>query len=168
VFGIVALVRIRKTDGRGRTMAITAIILGIMWTGVTVVLVLLGIHAANYGSVGRVQAGACFDSTQRGLTSTQVRFLSSCAQPHNGQVVATFALSGSAWPGTVAVRRQASAGCATMLGTVFQQRALGRGVIALNYTPDQQAWSSGNRSASCLLLDPNTRHAGSLFAGGAG
>ena len=168
IFGIVALVRIRKTDGRGRIMAITAIVLGIMWTGVTVVFILLGIHAANYGSIGRVQAGACFDNTQRGQQLTQVHFLPSCAQPHNGQVVGTFALSGNAWPGTVAVRRQANAGCAAMLGTVFQQHALGRGVIPLNYTPDQRAWSSGDRSASCLLLDPYTRHAGSMFAGGAG
>ena len=51
-----------------------------------------------------------------------------------------------------------------MLGSVLQQHALGSGVSALNYTPDQQAWSSGNRSASCVLLDPNSRHTGSMLA----
>ena len=164
IFGIVALVRIRKTGSRGRAMAITGIVLGVMWTGVSVLLIVLGVHAASYGNIGRLQAGACFDNTQPGQVATQVQFLSSCTQPHNGQVVGTFALSGSTWPGTLAVRQQASAACAAMLGSVLRQHALS-GVQVLNYTPDQQAWSSGDRSASCVLLDPNTQRAGSMFTG---
>ena len=54
-----------------------------------------------------------------------------------------------------------------MLGSVLGQRALSHGVSLLNYTPDQQAWSSGDRSASCVLLDPDTRRTGSMFAPGA-
>jgi hypothetical protein len=164
VFGVVALVWIRRTGSRGRAMAVTGIVLGVMWTGLSVVFIVLGVHAANYGNIGRLQAGACFDTVQPGQVSTQVRFLPSCAQPHNGQVAGTFALSGGAWPGTAAVRRQASAGCAAMLGSVLRQHALGSGVSVLNYTPDQQAWSSGDRSASCVLLDPNARHPGSMYA----
>lgn len=164
IFGIVALVRIRKTGSRGRAMAITGIVLGVIWTGLTALFVALGIHATSYGSIGRLRAGACFDNTQPGQVSTQVYFLSSCAQPHNGQVVGTFALPGTAWPGSLAVRSQASAGCAAMLGSVLQQHALSNGVGMRNYTPDEQAWSSGDRSAACVLLDPSTRHAGSMFA----
>jgi Domain of unknown function (DUF4190)/Septum formation len=167
VFGIVALVRIRRTGLRGRAMAMTGIVLGIMWTGLTVGFILLVLHSTSYGSVGGLQAGACFDNLQPGQASTQVHYLSSCAQPHNGQVVGTFVLSGSAWPGTPTVRREASAGCAALLGNVLRQQALSSGVSVQNYTPDQQAWSSGDRSASCVLLDPDTRHPGPMLAPGA-
>ena len=163
VFGIVALVRIRRTGGRGRLMAIAGIVLGIMWTGLTVLFIVLGVHAVNYGNLGRLQAGACFNNLQPGQVSTQVHFLP-CSQPHNGQVVGTFLLSGQTWPGASALHREASVGCAAMLGSVLRQHTLPSGVSALNYTPDQQAWSSGDRSASCVLIDPNSRHTGSMFA----
>ena len=145
-------------------MAITGIVLGVVWTGLSVVFIVLGVHAVNYGNLGRLQAGACFNNLQPGQVSTQVHFVSSCSQPHNGQVVGTFALPGQTWPGTAALHREASAGCTAMLGSVLRQHALGSGVSALNYTPDQQAWSSGNRSASCVLLDPNSQHTGSMLA----
>jgi len=144
-------------------MAIAGIVLGIMWTGLTVLFIVLGVHAVNYGNIGRLQAGACFNNLQPGQVSTQVHFVS-CSQPHNGQVVGTFLLSGQAWPGTSALHQEASAGCAAMLGSVLRQHTLPSGVSALNYTPDQEAWSSGNRGASCVLLDPNSRHTGSLLA----
>ena len=165
IFGVVALVRIGKTGGRGRAMAITGIVLGVMWTGLSVLFIVLGVHAASYGSIGRLQAGACFDNTQPGQVSTQVQFLSSCTQPHNGEVIGTFGLSGRTWPGTLAVRQQASTACAAMLGSVLRQRGPASGVRLLNYTPDQRAWSSGVRSASCVLEDPYSRLAGSMFAG---
>jgi Septum formation len=145
-------------------MAIAGIVLGVMWTGLSILFIALGVHAVNYGNLGRVQAGACFNNLQPGQVSTQVHFLSSCSQPHNGQVVGTFALSGQTWPGSPALHREASAGCSAMLSSVLRQHALASGVSALNYTPDKQAWSSGSRSASCVLLDPNARHTGSMFA----
>jgi hypothetical protein len=145
-------------------MAITGIVLGVMWTGLTIVFIVLVVHAVNYGSLGRLQAGACFNTLRPGQVSTQVHFVSSCSQPHNGQVVGTFVLSGQTWPGAPALHREASAGCAAMLGSVLRQHALRSGVSSLNYIPDQQAWSSGARSASCVLLDPNSRQTGSMFA----
>ncbi len=163
VFGIVALAWIRRTGGRGRAMAIAGIVLGVMWTGLTVVFIVLGVHAVNYGNLGRLQAGACFNNLQPGQVSTQVHF-SSCSQPHNGQVVGTLRCPARPGRSAAALHREASAGCTALLGSVLRQHALGGGISALNYTPDQQAWSSGNRSASCVLLDPNSRHAGSMLA----
>jgi Septum formation len=145
-------------------MAITGIVLGVMWTGLTIVFIVLAVHAVNYGNLGRLQAGACFNTLRPGQVSTQVHFLSSCSQPHNGQVVGTFVLSGQTWPGASALHQDASTGCAAMLRSVLRQHVLSSGVSALNYIPDQHAWSSGDRSASCVLLDRNTRHTGSMFA----
>jgi Septum formation len=144
-------------------MAVTGIVLGIMWTGLTIVFIVLAVHAVNYGNLGRLQAGACFNTLRPRQVSTQVHFLSSCSQPHNGQVVGTFVLTGQTWPGAPALHQEASTGCAAMLGSVLRQHTLSSGVSALNYVPDQHAWSSGDRSASCVLLDPNSRHTGSMF-----
>ncbi len=164
VFGVVALVTIRKTGQRGGVMAIIGIVLGVMWTMLTVLFIVLAIHSAGHGNIGRLQAGDCFDNTHPGRVSAQVRLVS-CTQPHNGQVVGTFMLPGNAWPGDGAVNREAATGCAAMLGSVLRQHRLGSGISGLNFSPDQQAWSSGTRAVTCVLLDPNATHTGSMLAG---
>jgi hypothetical protein len=166
VFGIVTLVRVGKTGERGTGMAITGIVLGVMWTALTVLFIALGIYGASHGNVGSLQAGACFDSTQPGQVSAQVRYVSSCSQPHNGQVVGTFVLAGNAWPGATAVSREAAAGCTAMIGGILHQQGPGNGIRWVNYYPGQQAWSSGTRTVSCVLVDPDAQHTGSLLTGG--
>jgi Domain of unknown function (DUF4190)/Septum formation len=166
VFGIVALVRIRGTDTRGRSMALIGIVLGVMWLGLTVLLMAVLIHAAGYSNVGQLQAGRCFDNTTPGQITTRVHVLSSCTQPHNGQVIGTFMLSGTGWPGQSAVARQSSQGCGDMMASVFGQQALGPGIRTETYGPDQQTWSSGARAVSCVLIDPSGKHTGSLLGAG--
>jgi hypothetical protein len=164
VFGIVALVRSRRTGGRGKVMASIGIVLGVTWIGLTVLFIVAAVNGANNGNIGSVRTGGCFDSTQQGAISAQVHF-TSCTQPHNGQVVGTFVLSGgSAWPGRPVISHEASTGCSAMLSSVLQQHSLGSGIRWLYYYPDSRSWSSGDRSASCLLTDPNAKHTGSLFA----
>src|SRR5487761_1548394 len=164
VFGIVALVRSRRTGSRGRVMAIIGIVLGVMWTGLTVLIIVVAVNNGRNGNIGQIQAGGCFDSTQQGTISAQVHF-TSCTQPHNGQVVGTFVLSGgSTWPGRPRISQEASTGCSAMLSSVLRQHSLGSGIRWLYYYPDSQSWSSGDRSASCVLMDPNAKHTGSLFA----
>lgn len=164
VFGIVALVRSRGNGTRGKVMASIGIALGVIWTGLTVLIIVVAVHNGTYGNIGRVQTGGCFDSTQQGTISSQVQF-TPCTQPHNGQVVGTFVLAGgSAWPGRLVISREASTGCSAMLSSVLQQHSLASGIRWLYYYPDSHSWSSGDRSASCVLMDPNAKHTGSLFA----
>jgi hypothetical protein len=164
VFGVVALVRSRKSGTRGKVMASIGIVLGVIWIGLTVLFIVAAVNGANNGSIGSVRTGGCFDSSQRGAISAQVHF-TSCTQPHNGQVVGTFVLSGgSTWPGQPVISHEASTGCSDMLSGVLQQHSLGSGIRWLYYYPDSQSWSSGDRSASCVLMDPNAKHTGSLFA----
>jgi hypothetical protein len=165
VFGIAGLTRIRRTGQRGGVMAVTGILLGVMWIAATAVFAVLVIHNQSYGSIAGLPAGGCFDNAQPGHVATRVRYLSSCAQPHNGEVVGTFALPGTAWPGQQAVSREASAGCAELLTSVLGQQTLSSGVRGVNYSPSQQAWSAGTRAVSCVLLDPNSTHTGSMLAG---
>jgi hypothetical protein len=165
VFGVAGLTRIRRTGQRGGAIAITGILLGIMWIVLTGLFAVLVIHNESYGSIAALHAGSCFDNAQPGHVAARVRYLSSCAQPHNGEVVGTFALTGTAWPGQRAVSRAAANGCAELLTSVLGQQRLGSGVRGMNYSPNQQAWSTGTRAVSCVLLDPDATHTGSMLAG---
>lgn len=165
VFGVAGLVRIRRTGQRGGAMAITGILLGVMWIVLTALFAVLVIRNQGYGSIAALRAGSCFDNAQPGQVAVRVRYLSSCAQPHNGEVVGTFALPGTAWPGRQTVSREAATGCAELLTSVLGQQALSSGVRGMNYSPDQQAWSTGTRAVSCVLLDPNATHTGSMIGG---
>jgi hypothetical protein len=165
VFGVTGLTRIRRTGQRGGTLAITAILLGVMWIAATALFAVLVIRNEGYGSVAALRAGSCFDNAQPGHVAVRVRYLSSCAQPHNGEVVGTFALPGTAWPGQQTVTREAATGCAALLTSVLGQQTLSSGVRGMNYSPDQQAWSAGTRAVSCVLLDPTATHTGSMIGG---
>ena len=165
VFGATGLTRIRRTGQRGGAMAITAILLGVMWIAATALFAVLVIRNEGYGSVAALRAGSCFDNAQPGHVAVRVRYLSSCAQPHNGEVVGTFALPGTAWPGQQTVSREAATGCAALLTSVLGQQTLSSGVRGMNYSPDQQAWSAGTRAVSCVLLDPTATHTGSMIGG---
>ena len=165
VFGITGLTRIRRTGQRGGAMAITGILLGAMWIVLTVLFAVLVMREEGYGSIAALRAGSCFDNAQPGHVAVRVRYLSSCTQPHNGEVVGTFALPGTAWPGQQAVSHEAATGCAELLTSVLGQQSLSSGVRGMNYSPSQQTWSTGTRGVSCVLLDPNATHTGSMLNG---
>jgi hypothetical protein len=164
-FGIAALIRIRRTGQRGAIMAAIAIVLGIMWTALTVAFIAVILHNLNYGSVATLRAGSCFDDTSPSRATVRVHYLSSCALPHNGEVVGTFAIPGTAWPGQAAVSHDAATGCAALVSSVLGQHAPATGVRGMNYSPSQQAWSSGTRAVSCVLIDPSATHTGSMLTG---
>jgi hypothetical protein len=166
VFGIAGLRRSRRPGRRAGAMAITGIMLGVMWIVLTAVFAVLILRNEGYGSIAALPAGSCFNNAQPGHIAVRVHYLSSCSEPHNGEVVGTFALPGTAWPGQQAVSREAATGCAQLLTSVLGQQSLSSGVRGMNYSPDQQAWSTGTRAVSCVLLDPNAEHTGSMLAGG--
>lgn len=165
VFGVAGLSRTRRTGQRGRAIAITGILLGVMWIVLTALFAVLVIRNEGYGSIAALPGGSCFDNAQPGHVAARVRYLSSCSQPHNGEVVGTFALPGTAWPGQQAVSREAAAGCARLLTSVLGQQTLSSGVRGMNYSPSEQAWSTGTRAVSCVLVDPNAMHTGSMLGG---
>jgi Septum formation len=63
-------------------------------------------------------------------------------------VFATFALPASAWPGTAAVQKEASSGCASRLtGYLNPQLAIS---LAQSYVfPNKVAWTAGTRTVIC-------------------
>ena len=88
-----------------------------------------------------------------------------CSEPHEGEVYATFELSGSDYPGGREIERFALGGC--------QREAVAalppddETLYDLVYlAPSQQTWERGDRTVSCVLSDPTGKPlVGSVVAG---
>ncbi len=98
-----------------------------------------------------VGLGDCTAEIPEGVTLT-VRVLP-CSQPHEGEVYATFELSGGDYPGRSEVERFALGGC--------QREAVAalppddKTLYDLVYlAPSEQTWERGDRTVSCILSDP--------------
>ena len=110
-----------------------------------------------------VRLGDCTDQIPEGVTLT-VRVLP-CDQPHEGEVYATFELSGDDYPGAGEIERLALGGC--------QREAVAalppddKTLYDLVYlAPSAQTWDRGDRTVSCVLSDPTGKPlVGSVVAG---
>jgi hypothetical protein len=103
-----------------------------------------------------LKTGDCFDP--RGQQSYT---LVACDTPHQAEVFATFALTGTAWPGSAAVQQQASSGCANRLtGYVNPQLAI---TLSSAYVyPDSVAWQAGTRTVICEVRAASGQLTGSV------
>jgi len=93
-------------------------------------------------AVFSLQTGECLDPQGQSYS------LIACDSPHVAEVFATFALTGSKWPGDTAVQAEASSGCSNRLtGYVNPQLAIS---LASTYVyPDSVAWQAGTRTVIC-------------------
>ncbi len=98
-----------------------------------------------------VRLGDCTAEIPEGVTLT-VRVLP-CGEPHEGEVYATFELSGDDYPGSEEVERFSLGGC--------QREAVAalppddETLYDLVYlAPSDQTWARGDRTVSCILSDP--------------
>ena len=102
--------------------------------------------------VFKLQTGDCITTASAVLP---------CSTPHQAEVFATFSLPASAWPGTSAVRTEASTGCASRLsGYLNPQLAIS---LAQSYVfPDQVAWTAGTRTVICEVQATSGQLTGSV------
>lgn len=153
VSGTAALAAIRRTGRRGRGMAVTALFLAAAWVIVggavgTVAVLTHGFKKPvktiyHEAAVFSLRPGECID-IPNGSSPTVV----SCTVPHDAEVFGTFALPGSAWPGTAAVQREAGTGCGTRLTSYLNPQL----AISLTQTyvyPGQVDWNAGTRTVVC-------------------
>jgi hypothetical protein len=103
-----------------------------------------------------LKTGDCFDPQGQ-----QSYTLVACDTPHQAEVFATFALTGTSWPGSAAVQHQASSGCASRLtGYVNPQLAIS---LSSTYVyPDETAWQAGTRSVICEVRAASGQLTGSV------
>ena len=103
-----------------------------------------------------LKAGDCFDPQgQQSFT------LLACDSPHQAEVFATFALTGTNWPGDTAVQTKASGGCSGRLtGYVNPQLAIS---LSSTYVyPDSVAWQAGTRTVICEVRATSGALSGSV------
>jgi len=107
-------------------------------------------------AVFRLQTGDCVNTP-----NGQVVTVLPCSTPHQAEVFATFSLPASAWPGTAAVRTDASSGCASRLtGYLNPQLAIS---LSQSYVfPNQVAWTAGTRTVICEVRATSGQLTGSV------
>jgi hypothetical protein len=166
IFGFVALQRIRRLGQRGRGLAIAGLILSVVWAGV---FVLVGVtnsgSATRQSSTGKIthrgdlgvfalSVGDCFDNPTNTQDIESVTAIP-CTQAHDSQVFAKFDLSGSDsdYPTQQAMTQQADSGCNARTGSIDKTKTTAAMDIRVLF-PEQDAWADGQRTVSCLIVNP--------------
>ncbi len=164
VYGIVALVRIRRSSRRGRGLAIAGIVLGSLWVvGITSALAILVANTGDSGADGTVVARGSVAATElrtgdcpSALPDSAARTLNvvPCTEPHVAEVFATFSISSGAYPGEAEAKRFGGGGCTDRLaGYVGPGREDEFDVVFLY--PTDLSWRFGDRAVSCLVTAPD-------------
>jgi hypothetical protein len=163
---IAALASIRRTGRRGHGMAMAALFASATWVimGSAVGTVAVLTHGFkkpvtikyHESAVFKLREGDCVN-----MTSGQLVTVLPCTTPHDAEVFATFTLPASAWPGTVALKGDASSGCASRLtGYLNPQLAIS---LAQSYVyPNKVAWTAGTRTVICEVRAASGQLTGSV------
>ena len=107
-------------------------------------------------AVFSLKTGDCFDPQ-----GAQSYSLISCDAPHQAEVFATFAVTGTKWPGATAIQAEASRGCASRLtGYVNPQLAIS--LTSTYVYPDSVAWQAGTRTVICEVRAASGQLTGSV------
>lgn len=154
VFGLVSLLRIRKSHKRGRGMAITGIVLGTCW--VVAITVVVARYRAERGPDGAVtsrgavriqelRAGDCLASPPGRIGVDVVP----CREPHVSEVYAAIPMGVDRFPGNGKATSFAGSVCPPAL---VVHVIPGMPEIETSYlVPNSLSWRLGQRHVLCLL-----------------
>ncbi|WP_162181004.1 DUF4190 domain-containing protein [Terrabacter tumescens] len=174
VLGIVALNQLRSGFQRGRGMAVTGIVLGVLGTlawAFFIVAVVTGVDDEPVRSasgqvagqskvfVDKLRAGDCFS----GGRTDQIDLVTSipCSSPHESQVIVIFDLPDGPYPGEGKVTDAAEKGCADKMDPLITDKAYADLDPSFIY-PDADTWR-GDRSVFCLVEAPSGTTTGSAL-----
>ncbi|HTT52586.1 MAG TPA: septum formation family protein [Streptosporangiaceae bacterium] len=167
VLGPVALTRISRTGARGRSLAITGLVLAGLWAiaaAIAGTAFLTHHHAAKPATLPhffRLHTGQCIDSGQNGISTVTVL---SCARPHDAEVFGTFQVAGHRYPGAAAVQQQADRGCAARLSGYLNPQLSVSSLTESYVYPDAGAWAAGERTVVCTVRSASGQLTGSVRA----
>jgi hypothetical protein len=168
VFGIVALVQLRKRNQRGRGLAIAGISLSALWivAGVTfVVIALVYGRDAKVGSsttidvtstthtvaLRNLEVGQCVTEVTEGKVVYGMPVVA-CSQPHVGEVYATFDLPGGNWRS--GVPDEAEQGCGQRLEDFSKKASQDQSINFYYFAPEERSWNRGEHGVVCLVVTP--------------
>ncbi|MBF6176271.1 DUF4190 domain-containing protein [Nocardia blacklockiae] len=164
VFGVIALVQIKKTGQRGRGLAIAGLALTTVWIAVGVIGAVAGVTSSSHRdssgevtsggseSVTRLREGDCIGGIEDGKRMTSVT-VTPCAQPHDGEVIAQFDLPKGTFPGEPAVSQQAEDRCTTQIEQALANSPLLDQLQVSYLYPDNKKDWDRDRGVTCLVFE---------------
>ncbi len=178
IFGLIALVRIRKSGQGGRGLAIGGLGVSAVWLLVLVAAVARGDDGTSPGpyrdSSGRVASGGPVSAADlrtgdcvNGLKEGEVSALDAvvCEAPHDGEVFAIFPIGDGKWPGESTLREQVESGCHQRLAAYSTSAANNAAFEIFVLHPTQRSWQRGDRTVTCLVHNPANQLMGSVKEG---
>ena len=114
-----------------------------------------------------LRTGACFQDPARGHPAERPAGDVSpvpCTSVHNAQVYARVLAQGwRTYPGQKALERQGSRECRSMLAARLGSSKLPPSLSLIDVVPSRARWSGGQRTISCVVVDPAARLTRSLL-----
>ncbi|RDI53362.1 DUF4190 domain-containing protein [Nocardia mexicana] len=166
VFGIIALVQIKKTGQRGKGFAIAGLALTAVWVAVGVIGFVAAagsseqrdasgeVTSGGSESVSRLREGDCVGGMEDGKRMTSVT-VSPCEQAHDGEIIAQFDLPRGAWPGEPAVAQQAEEQCSTKIEQALANSPMYDQLSVSYLYPDNKKDWDRDRGVSCMVFEAN-------------
>jgi hypothetical protein len=170
VFGIVALVQIRKRGQTGRGLAIAGLAISACW----VLVIIGGVTAALLSdshndsadsatesvivSISTLKPGDCINGPQPDLIVEYVPLVA-CSLPHEGEVYAVFQLPAGPYPGDIVVEQQAERRCEIEFWTYVPNPPDTAQMMPLH--PLSDSWKH-DRGVTCVAYDERGLTTGSV------
>src|SRR5215467_11729082 len=124
-----------------------------------------GRASSSRTSVFSLRTGQCFqnppaDQAVLGITYVTVV---PCTTLHNAQVFVEFPATGSAYPGSTSLKRQADQGCHSRIAGNLETSKI-TSTMSLHFLyPLSASWAQGHRTITCLVVDSKTDLKSSLL-----
>ncbi|SDT64349.1 Septum formation [Streptomyces sp. TLI_053] len=184
VFAVVALVQIPRRNEKGRGLAVSGLVVGVLSLIVSLIafigLAAIGFDEERYGdarhgpkgsvSVNDLQVGDCFDqpplSGDPGSTGVYWVRVVPCTAPHHAEVAGTVVLPtgrDDQYPSGAEMGRNAEKLCGPVRDDyAFDSWLVPEGVDGYYYYPSVRGWMTGDRRVTCTFQDERQAHSGSV------
>ncbi|MEV0193568.1 DUF4190 domain-containing protein [Kitasatospora purpeofusca] len=184
VLAVVALVQISRRNEKGRGLAVSGLVVGVLSLIVSLVafvgLAAIGFDEERYAdsrfgpkgsvAVNDLRVGDCFDqaplSGDPGSTSVYWVRVVPCTAPHHAEVAGTVVLPSGRddqYPSGAEMGRSAEKLCGPVRDDyAFDSWLVPDGMDDYYYYPGTRAWMTGDRRVTCTFQDKQQAHTGSV------
>ncbi|WP_157855404.1 DUF4190 domain-containing protein [Kitasatospora purpeofusca] len=184
VFAVVALVQISRRNEKGRGLAVSGLVVGVLSLIVSLIafigLAAIGFDEERYAdsrhgpkgsvAVNDLRVGDCFDqpplSGDPGSTSVYWVRVVPCTAPHHAEVAGTVVLPSGRddqYPSGAEMGRNAEKLCGPVRDDyAFDSWLVPDGMDDYYYYPGTRAWMTGDRRVTCTFQDKQQAHTGSV------
>ncbi|MCW2758271.1 MAG: hypothetical protein JWO46_2017 [Nocardioidaceae bacterium] len=159
-----ALRLLRTEPGKGRALAVSALVMSAVWVVVVVLAIVLpgpggrtpqagtpnapGVAGDN--AVVDLHTGDCIRASPSDGSLNYTVQVVACTQAHHAEVYAAFALDSGPYPGADAVTARANEGCAHRFAPYVGAEIEQTGFAVALFVPGRDGWSA-DRSVRCLV-----------------